>query len=388
MTSVAKREVVCGHCGQAQTVQVLLSTNRSGYPDLDLRPPPMMRDTLHVQVQCCSACGYCAADISKVPDAQAAVVIAGAEYLNTLQREDLPLTARQMLCRGLLEAAADQPLRAGWSVLKAAWVCDDANVAAAPWRELAASHFLRAIAADQMPCEDVGLSQALLADLWRRSGHFDKALAMAESGLALKSMVGLEGNIEDILSCQILLINQGDTECHDVYEAERAAPDWAERNAAMIAEQNRRVEAKRQEQLEQQARISPLAFVRALAALTAELVEQEGEFEHDPNTCAKHIRPWLMRLSLPPSMAAIMESNVRVYGWPVISTLAAIGLVVVERFEADSQAEFSESKATWQVLCEGEPELVDYLRGCLCAVEPLVWHYSPPKTSTVTVSRY
>lgn len=223
MTSVAKREVVCGHCGQVQTVQVLLSTNRSGYPDLDLRPPPMMRDTLHVQVQCCSACGYCAADISKAPDAKGAAVMAGAEYCNTLQSEDLPLTARQMLCRGLLEAAADEPLRSAWSILKAAWVCDDANVAAAPLRELAAAHFLRAMAADQMPCEDVGLSQALLADIWRRSGHFDKALAMAESGLALKSTVGLERNIEDILRYQILLINQCDNSCHDVYEAERAA---------------------------------------------------------------------------------------------------------------------------------------------------------------------
>jgi len=223
MTSFAERDVICGHCGQAQMVQVLLSTNRSGYPDLDLRPPPMMRDTLHVQVQCCGACGYCAADIAIQPDAQAAVVIAGAEYLNTLQREDLPLTARQMLCRGLLEAAADQPLRAAWSVLKAAWVCDDANVAAAPWRELAVAHFLRAMAADQMPCEDVGLSQALLADLWRRSGHFDKAIAMAESGLALKSSAGLGRNIEDILRYQILLANQCDTTCHDVYEAERAA---------------------------------------------------------------------------------------------------------------------------------------------------------------------
>jgi hypothetical protein len=97
------------------------------------------------------------------------------------------------------------------------------NVTAAPLRELAASHFLRAMAADQMPCEDVGLSQALLADLWRRSGHFDKALAMAESGLALKSSAGLERNIEDILRYQILLLNQMDRACHDVYEAERAA---------------------------------------------------------------------------------------------------------------------------------------------------------------------
>lgn len=60
----------------------------------------------------------------------------------------------------------------------------------------------------------------------------------------------------------------------------------------------------------------------------------------------------------------------------------------VPQLEADSQAEFLESKATWQLLCEGEPELVVYLRGCLRAVEPLVWHYSPPKMSTVTASRY
>ena len=223
MTSIAERTVICGHCGQAQTVQVLLSTNRSGYPDLDLRPPPMMRDTLHIQVQCCSACGYCAPNIAISLDAQAAAVMTGAEYRNTLQREDLPLTARQMLCRGLLEAAVDQPLRAAWSVLKAAWVCDDENVTAVPLRELAAEHFLKAMATDEMPCEDVGLSQALLADIWRRSGHFDKALVMAESGLELSSTVGLEGNIEDILRYQILLINQFDTACHDVYEAERAA---------------------------------------------------------------------------------------------------------------------------------------------------------------------
>lgn len=60
------------------------------------------------------------------------------------------------------------------------------------------------------------------------------------------------------------------------------------------------------------------------------------------------------------------------------------------QFEADSQAEFSESKAAWQVLCEGEgeSELVVYLRGCLRAVEPLVWHYSPAKTSAVAAFKY
>ena len=50
--------------------------------------------------------------------------------------------------------------------------------------------------------------------------------------------------------------------------------------------------------------------------------------------------------------------------------------------------EFSDSKAAWQLLCEGEPALVDYLCDCLRAVEPLVWHYSPAKTSAVAVSRY
>ena len=60
----------------------------------------------------------------------------------------------------------------------------------------------------------------------------------------------------------------------------------------------------------------------------------------------------------------------------------------VLRFEPDSQAEFSESKAAWEVMCEGKRELVDYLRGCLCAVQPMVWHYSLSKTSAVAAPKY
>lgn len=381
MTSFSSQRIDCGVCGHSQILSVLASTNRSGSPDLDLRPPSMERETLHAQVQSCTACGYCAPSIGQRPHASAGATMKRAAYRAMLLGNGLPSTASHMACWGMLEEAADQPLRAGWAALKAAWACDDASKqgAAKQFRELAADRFDRAISARQMPFEERGMSHALLADLWRRAGRFDMAVSLASAGLVLKAMGGVNRTVEDMLRYQVQLAWQKDTACHTVGQAERAAPDWPEREAAAAAERQRCDEAQRAARALERERLSPRALVRSLASLTTMFTGPEETGAMDAGSRAEKIRPWLERLPLPPSMAAIMEANVRAYGWPVVPTLGAFGLATLGRLDADEQASFGVSERMWNEMCEGHAPLLDYLHWCLRDATALTWHYSPPQ---------
>ena len=58
MTTYFTAEYTCAVCGRTHKFRVVGSTNSFGSPDLDLRPAPMQRDTIHTWVQTCPDCGY------------------------------------------------------------------------------------------------------------------------------------------------------------------------------------------------------------------------------------------------------------------------------------------------------------------------------------------
>ena len=179
MTTVTEIDVRCALCGLLSRKAVLTSTSSLGPPDLDLRPQEPARSALQFEVQRCDGCGYCAASIGQAPIG-ARETVETIVYRDVLERSKLPKLARRLFCAALVSEAAEEPEDAAWLFLKAAWACDDkrARAQARTCRERSAEMFHRALEsgeADGSPAFVLTLS----ADLWRRAGRFDEAIAAA-----------------------------------------------------------------------------------------------------------------------------------------------------------------------------------------------------------------
>ena len=126
MTTIIEIDVTCAVCGMKQTVQEMGSTSSFGAMDLDTRPPPLRRSTMHLWVHECGECGYVAPELGAAAEG-AGRIVASADYRAELKSADRTQLANRMVCRSLLDAAAGEFVTAGWRRLHAAWVCDDAN---------------------------------------------------------------------------------------------------------------------------------------------------------------------------------------------------------------------------------------------------------------------
>ncbi|HEQ72654.1 MAG TPA: hypothetical protein ENN69_09210 [Spirochaetia bacterium] len=217
-TTVEEVEKVCAVCGVASTQIVVVSTNQMGSPDLDLRPPEMMRSTITYWVQQCPNCGYCAADLEESTDG-ADAVINSEPYRRQLEDPDFPPLANRFLCLGLLNLQAKNEKAAIYNMICAAWACDDAgaDAAALKARALAAAHILALTEIiDGYFMEQPGADQILLADLYRRMGEFTYAAEFARQGLAREP----EEIIRMILEFELKLIKREDTAAHTIEEAQ------------------------------------------------------------------------------------------------------------------------------------------------------------------------
>lgn len=218
-TTVDDVEVTCAVCSEKSTQMVMMSTNSSGYSDLDLRPPEMRRSTIIWWVQRCPYCGHCASDIESAEE-DTKEIVESAEYQAQLESADFPELANSFLCEAMIEEHLGSMTDAGWDCVHAAWVCDDAENEKATWCRLkAVEHFEQGIEAGESVMEDApdGANELLLAELLRRAGEFDCAKAKVEAGLEF----GFEPDneiIKTILEFELELMGKGDTACHSMSE--------------------------------------------------------------------------------------------------------------------------------------------------------------------------
>ncbi len=220
MTTVAEAKEKCALCGEKSTHIEVISTNTlGGVPDLDTRPPEMMRSTMDMWVQECPVCGYCSPDISEAPE-NAKEVVQSESYNEQLKSEEYPELANRFLCWSMVEESSNELAGAGWSAVHAAWACDDATAgeAANKCRERAVGLFLKAIERGGDVAEQVGGPEAIMADLLRRVGKFELALEYCERGLNKET----EELIEKVLNFEIELINKSDAGCYTIAEVESA----------------------------------------------------------------------------------------------------------------------------------------------------------------------
>ena len=193
MTTIIEEEVTCAVCGMKQTVQEMGSTSSFGAMDLDARPPPLRRSTMHLWVHECGECGYVAPELAAAADG-AGRIVASAEYRAELKSADRVQMANRMVCRSLLDAATGDLTTAGWRRLHAAWACDDANAMdEAQGQRLAALElFERARASGQRAMKSVeGGDELLLADIARRAGDLSGRWDCVSQGSKLPTCLSL-----------------------------------------------------------------------------------------------------------------------------------------------------------------------------------------------------
>lgn len=126
MTTLYPENLKCAVCGAVAEYTQVCSTNAFGSPDLDTRPPEMRRSTMFAWVRRCPECGYCASDISQATP-RAAVLVRSPEYALQLADEKYPELANSFMCKALIEEQSEDLAAAAWSLIHAAWACDDAE---------------------------------------------------------------------------------------------------------------------------------------------------------------------------------------------------------------------------------------------------------------------
>ncbi len=218
MTTEMSEDIVCAVCNAESTQTILMSTNTMEPPDLDLRPGEMYRSTMHLWVQRCPRCGYCAPSIDEGLQG-ASGVIRSREYREQLCDPDLPELANSFLCASMIQEQGGDYASAGLSSMYAAWACDDrgAPEQARSCRLKAYYLFVKARSCGQEFARDPGSEDCLLVDILRRSGEYERALSTCEEALDGQP----DPDIVDILNFQKELISRGDSARHSIGEVRR-----------------------------------------------------------------------------------------------------------------------------------------------------------------------
>jgi len=186
MINVEERNISCAVCGSICTQYHVISADRIGCIDLDLRPPPPARFTLPYQVQECPSCGYCAPDIT-IGDDELIFIIREGEYLDYLNNQDLPDLVRRFLMSAYVHGRREQYEAAFHDTLKASWACDDLQLAklASACRRQAIDWMIKGKDMGSSFWTENGLYELVLATLYRRVAEFQKGMDIVETGLRI-----------------------------------------------------------------------------------------------------------------------------------------------------------------------------------------------------------
>ncbi len=190
----------CAVCGKESLQTTLMSTNTfGGTPDLDLRPPEMMRSTMRWWVQECPHCGYVSGSVDDKP-AVKLEWLKSEKFTSCGGRKFESDLAKRFYKQYLINVEACDEKGAFFAVLHAAWACDDAGDTdnAVYCRKCALTELEKL----QEPDEELVIVKA---DLLRRTEQFDKLIAEYEGVCFTNDLHN------DIIAFQIDKAQQKDT---------------------------------------------------------------------------------------------------------------------------------------------------------------------------------
>lgn len=184
-----ERIVRCGNCGHENQVPMLFHAEEVEPPDLDTRPGEKLRSSIALWIARCESCGYCASDLSSIHEL-AGPVVDSAVYQSQLVDSRFPPKAAEFVCHALLLERTGQYADAGWTMLHAAWVCDDySNHEAATLCRKGALRAWSAGKARGQSFHDAHSSEFLIvADVHRRMGEFEYALIACNEGMETEDL--------------------------------------------------------------------------------------------------------------------------------------------------------------------------------------------------------
>jgi hypothetical protein len=215
MTTLRNEKELCFICGETHEYTEIVSTNQFGWPDLDTRPPEMARSTITYWIRRCPSCGYCGPRLSAGFE-KAREIIRSEKYLRQLKNQQYPELANSFLCWGIIQEEVGDYVHGGLSAIHAAWICDDTESTCAPLCRNRAIELLQsAKTKGDSFAQDRGAEEAILADLFRRSGLCDKVKPVCEVGMS-KNPIEV---ITHVLVYQMALASKQDKGCRTISDA-------------------------------------------------------------------------------------------------------------------------------------------------------------------------
>jgi hypothetical protein len=212
MTTFHSEVIGCAVCGTVSSFRALSSTSAFGSFDLDLRPPPLQRHTMEFWQQECPSCGYVNVTIG-TPLEAAADIVHSPEFAALRAASDEPALVNRFKRHALL--VADEPIQSGWTLLHAAWVCDDLGL----W-ELAKRCREDCVdlwsSVDYGHDEDSARMQSVLVDVLRRAERFDEADLLID--IVLRSF-GVTPAMIHVMQFQRRLVGSYDSGVYTVEQA-------------------------------------------------------------------------------------------------------------------------------------------------------------------------
>ncbi|KAF0980580.1 hypothetical protein FDP41_013063 [Naegleria fowleri] len=240
MTNITSEHVTCAVCSKKSKQDILISTNSMGGSDLDLRPPPMKRDTMNCWLQRCEHCGYVSYDISVLPEndegregvslEKVKEIIESDDYVEQLHDSSLSRLANTFLCYAILQDKGFGNYAAsGWASLRAAWVCDDGVIHdkfneekhlnnAVRCRKKAIYWFEKCRSLSIPFVQQKGTEEMILTDLFRRCRMWDDADKELQRAQVFKDEI--DDFVWKLIEYEMYLVKKQDTECHKVSDAQ------------------------------------------------------------------------------------------------------------------------------------------------------------------------
>ena len=207
MTLIDFFEEKCSVCGKTSQQHVLLSTNSSGYSDLDLRPPEMQRSTMITWIHECPHCGYVASDLGD--ELKISKNFLKTEEYLTCDGFNFNSELSELFYKSFLIASqSGDAYDCFYSLRNCVWKCDDyEDEAAIAIRKLAIPYIDEIIRKDD---ENKNTFLVIKSDFLRRSGELEQLISEYEN-LTIGDEI-----LDRIIQFQIQKALEEDTSCYTV----------------------------------------------------------------------------------------------------------------------------------------------------------------------------
>ncbi|MDI4635521.1 hypothetical protein J7U46_20830 [Pelomonas sp. V22] len=364
-------------------MQTLLSHTTHGGQDLDLRPSVQITVD-STEAHECPVCHFCAPELDvDLGTVSPRLLVRDKDYQARLAHPAHPELARRLMAWAWLADACGMRAAAALSMLKAAWVCDDATQGgdmaarrmALDIRQQAAKAFEACLLAGESPYRERGLAQAVLADVLRRAQCYDEAANMAAVGL---TQIGAEKEAEvvrDMLHFQWVLAHERNDGRCTIAQARAAGPGAPEREALRVQQQRERAEKRAQELHREQIRTSPLKAFRSLQSSSLGVFQSPPVARTDGANEVQRFEADMSMTTAPHQLVRILSNSIGAYGWRAAQTKSALALALMDRLPRELVS--VQYRDHWLQECADCPDLVDYLRHCLRNTTVIEWNYQP-----------